>query len=272
MKTVSISGSPRANVGKKDANTLRGSSMVPCVLYGGKEQIHFAVPESEFKNIIYTPDVCKVSINLSGNMYDAIVQETQFHVLNDRLLHVDFLQILDGKAITMNIPVKASGVSPGVRNGGRLVKKLKTLKVKAMADKMPDAIVIPIDTMEIGHSVRVGDIKRDGLTFLNASNVTVVSVETTRAAVEEPKAAAATPAAGAAAAEEKTEFDVKLMSSGDKKIQVIKVVRELTGLGLKEAKDLVDGAPKPVKEGVSKADADEMKKKLEAVGAKVEIK
>ena len=88
-------------------------------------------------------------------------------------------------------------------------------------------------------------------------------------------AVAAAPAAGgagAAAAEEKTEFDVILTAAGDNKVNVIKAVRELTALGLKEAKDLVDGAPKPVKEGVSKADAEAALKKLEEAGAKAEIK
>lgn len=88
-----------------------------------------------------------------------------------------------------------------------------------------------------------------------------------------PVAVAAAPAAGAAAAaEEKTEFDVILTSAGDKKIAVIKVVREVTGLGLKEAKELVDGAPKAVKEKISKADADSLKAKLEEAGASVEVK
>jgi large subunit ribosomal protein L7/L12 len=87
-------------------------------------------------------------------------------------------------------------------------------------------------------------------------------------------AAAGAPAGGAApaAAVEKEDFNVVLTGSGDKKIQVIKVVRELTGLGLKEAKDLVDGAPKPVKEGVPKAEAESMKKKLEEAGGTVELK
>ena len=86
--------------------------------------------------------------------------------------------------------------------------------------------------------------------------------------------AVAAPAAGgaAAAAEEKTEFTVILAAAGENKVNAIKAVREVTGLGLKEAKDLVDGAPKPVKEGISKADADALKKKLEEAGAKVEIK
>ena len=200
MKTVSISGSLRANVGKKDAKALRVSKTIPCVLYGGNSQIHFSVAEPEFKNILYTPHACTVAINLDGTNYNAIVQEAQFHKVSDHLLHVDFLEIVNGKQVTMNIPVKTTGTSPGVRNGGKLVKKLKTLKIKAFADKMPDTIDIAIDKMEIGNSVRVAELKVEGLTFLNAPNVTVISVDTTRAAVAEAAASApAAPAAKAAA-------------------------------------------------------------------------
>ena len=85
-------------------------------------------------------------------------------------------------------------------------------------------------------------------------------------------AGAAAPAAGAAAAEEQTEFNVILAAAGDSKLGVIKVVREITGLGLKEAKDLVEGAPKPLKEGVSKEEAEDIQKKLDAEGAKVTLK
>jgi large subunit ribosomal protein L25 len=201
MKSVSISGSPRANVGKTDAKALRVSKHVPCVLYGGKEQIHFSVLDADFKNLIYTPDVHTVNLDIAGKKYHAIVQETQFHKLTDHLIHVDFLEIQPNKQVVMSIPVKTTGTSPGVRNGGRLVKKLKTVRVKGLVEKMPDALTIPIDKMEIGNSVRIGDLKIDGLTFLNAPNITVVAVEVTRVAIEEaPKAAttaAATPAAAA---------------------------------------------------------------------------
>lgn len=199
MKSVSISGSPRANVGKKDATALRNAKQVPCVLYGGKEQIHFAVLAADFKNLIYTPDVCTVDLEIAGKKYNAIMQEAQFHKLFDQILHVDFLEITPGKPVTMNIPVKTTGTSPGVRAGGKLVKKLKTLRAKGLVEKMPDTIDIAIDEMEIGHSVRVEDIIIDGLTFLNSQNIKVIGVETTRVvAAEEAKTAA--PAAGAKAA------------------------------------------------------------------------
>ena len=200
MKSVSISGSPRANVGKKDATALRNAKQVPCVLYGGKEQVHFAVLAADFKDLIYTPHVHTVEIDVAGKKFNAIMQEAQFHKVNDSLLHVDFLEIIAGKPVTMNIPVKTTGTSPGVRAGGKLVKKLKTLKVRGLVEKMPDTIDLAIDSLEIGQGVRVADIKLDGLTMLNAANVTVVGVQTTRAAAAEATAAAAATGAAKGAA------------------------------------------------------------------------
>jgi large subunit ribosomal protein L25 len=200
MKSVSISGSPRVNVGKTDATALRNAKQVPCVLYGGKEQVHFSVLEADFKNLIYTPSVNTVNLDIAGKKYNAILQEAQFHSVKDNLLHVDFLEIIAGKPVTMNIPVRTTGTSPGVRNGGKLNKKLKTLRVKGLVEKMPDTIDVAIDNLEIGQGVRVSDIKLDGLTFLNAQNITVVSVQITRAVAAEAAAPAAAKAAAPAAA------------------------------------------------------------------------
>jgi len=203
MKPVSISGSTRSNVGKKDAKALRTNEQVPCVLYGGKEQIHFSVPEPQFKNLVYTPDVHTVDLSINDKKYSAILQEAQFHKITDKLLHVDFLELTPGKPVIMNIPVRTTGVSPGVKNGGKLHKKLKTLRVKGLIENMPDEITVPIDTLEVGGSVRISDINTSGLTFLNAPNVTVVTVQITRAVMEEAKPgapAAGTPAAAGATA------------------------------------------------------------------------
>jgi large subunit ribosomal protein L25 len=199
MKSVSISGSPRANVGKKDAKALRGSKLVPCVLYGGKEQVHFSVNETEFKQLIYTPDVHTVDLSIADKKFNAILQEVQFHKITDSLLHVDFLELVPNKPVVMNIPVRTKGVSPGVRNGGKLVQKLKTIKAKGLIENMPDEIPVNIDKLEIGDGVRVSDIHVDGLTFLNAPNVTIVGVQITRAVAAEASAAAAAPAAKGAA-------------------------------------------------------------------------
>ncbi|WP_395446944.1 50S ribosomal protein L7/L12 [Aminobacter sp. UC22_36] len=110
------------------------------------------------------------------------------------------------------------------------------------------------------------------LTVLEAAELSKLLEEKWGVSAAAPVAVAAAAGAAAAPVEEKTEFDVILAAAGDKKIEVIKEVRAITGLGLKEAKDLVEGAPKPVKEGVSKADAEKLKAQLEAAGAKIELK
>src|SRR3989304_8893545 len=124
MKTVSISGSPRANVGKKDAHALRREGKVPCVIYGGKEQVTFFATEKAFTKLLFTPDVHIINIDLSGKSYKAVIQETQFHPINDRVTHVDFLEIVPGKAVTLKLPVKPSGPAPGVKQAGQLQLKL----------------------------------------------------------------------------------------------------------------------------------------------------
>ncbi|HET6993197.1 MAG TPA: 50S ribosomal protein L25/general stress protein Ctc [Bacteroidia bacterium] len=205
MKSVAISGSLRSNVGKKDAKGLRTSGMVPCVLYGGTEQVKFAVEERAFKPLVYTPDVHIVELDLGGKKHNAIMKELQLHPVTDKILHVDFLEVVPGKAVTMELPVRFEGTAPGVRNGGKLLRKMRKIAVRGPVEKMPDALTIDVSKMEIGDTVRVGDVKIDGLTLLDKPNITIVAVRVTRNVVEEEVAkpvttAAATPAAGAPAA------------------------------------------------------------------------
>lgn len=190
MKIVSLSGSPRANVGRKDANDLRRSGKVPCVLYGGKEQITFSAEEADFKNIIYTPEVCFVEIEVNGNKHKAVLQEAQFHKVSDKLIHADFLELHDNKPVVMEIPVKLSGTSEGVRAGGKLTLKERKLKLKALPAKMPDNVSIDITPMQIGSHIKVENLKIDGVEFLNPKNLTVVAVESTRKAAAAEEAAA----------------------------------------------------------------------------------
>src|ERR1017187_6828518 len=145
MKTVPLSGSPRANVGKVDATQLRNNGKVPCVLYGGKEQVHFSADERDFKHIIFTPEVCFIEIDLNGKKTKAILQEAQYHKVNDKLIHADFLEIVEGKLVTMHVPVKLHGQSEGVKAGGKLNFKQRMVKVRGLADKLPDQIDINID-------------------------------------------------------------------------------------------------------------------------------
>jgi large subunit ribosomal protein L25 len=181
MKVIFMSGSPRENVGKKDSKALRLKGLVPCVLYGGKEQIHFAAKESDFKPLIYTPEVNTVQLDLAGAKYNAIVQDVQFHNLNDKIQHVDFFQVDEAKPVIIGIPVKVQGTAPGVREGGSLVTKMRKLKVRAFLKDLPDNILVDISGLAIGQSVRIGELKTDKVTFLEAPNIDVVAVTATRA-------------------------------------------------------------------------------------------
>ncbi len=197
MKTVSLSGSPRASVGSVDAKLLRNNDMVPCVIYGGNEQVYFSAHKLAFKPVIFTPEVSIVSVEVNGKTYRTILQEAQYHKINDDLIHADFLEVSDDKAITVELPVRTTGVSPGVRAGGKLVLKMRKLKVRGLISKLPDYIDISIEKLEIGKSVTVSDIVLDGVTMLNAKNVTVVSVNMTRQAAQAEQAAAKAPAKAA---------------------------------------------------------------------------
>ncbi|WP_118194055.1 50S ribosomal protein L25/general stress protein Ctc [Albibacterium indicum] len=193
MKSIAISGSLRGNVGKRDAKELRYEGKVPAVLYGGKEQYHFAVSAADLKSLVYTPDVHFVDLDLDGKKFQAIVQEIQFHPLNDQIRHIDFLELNDKKEVTMLIPVKLTGTSPGVRAGGKLIQKLRTLRVKSLPANMPQVIEVSLNSLEVGKSVRVREVKLDDAKVLNNSDDTIVSVVMSRAlrqAEQEAKAAA----------------------------------------------------------------------------------
>jgi len=201
MKTVSLSGTPRAYVGKKDAKKQRVENKIPCVLYGGKEQIHFAVDDKLFRKIVFTPEVYLVKLDITGIQHDTIIQDVQYHPVTDRILHVDFLELPADKPVTIAIPVKMEGTAPGVLKGGRFIFKMRKLKIKAMAKDLPDYIMISIDNLEIGDSVKVSDIKRDDVTFLDPANSVILGVRTARAVVEEVPAGGVVAEEGAVPAE-----------------------------------------------------------------------
>jgi large subunit ribosomal protein L25 len=201
MKTVSISGSPRVSVGKKDAKALRANGNVPCTLYGGTDQINFFAPYNDFRHVVYTPDVNKVVVKVDGKEYETLLQEIQFHPVNDKIMHIDFLQLFPDKPVIIDIPVVITGSSAGVKAGGKMAVITRKLKIKALPAHLPDFISVDISSLEIGQSKRVGDLTLENVHFLDTPNRVIVAVQMTRAVVEEPKAAAAaTPAAGAAGA------------------------------------------------------------------------
>jgi len=201
MKTVSFSGSPRANVGKTDAAALRNQGRVPCVIYGAGEQIHFSADARDFKEIIYTPETNLVEVDIEGKKYRTVLQEAQFHRIKDNLIHADFLQVSDNKPVTVQLPVKTSGQAEGVKAGGKMTIKMRKLKVRGLISKLPEFIDLNVEKLAIGKAISAGDINIDGITILHPKNISVVSVDTTRAAVaEEATPAAAGTAAPAAAA------------------------------------------------------------------------
>jgi large subunit ribosomal protein L25 len=198
MKSVSMSGSHRANVGKKDAKQLRNAGQVPCVLYGGEKQVTFSVDERAFTPLVFTPEVHTVELDLDGQKFQAILQELQTHPVTDKIIHADFVQLIPGKAVTMNLPIKTVGNSAGVKAGGKLIKKLRKVSVRGPIEKMPENITVDIENLGIGQAILVRDLSQEGLTFLTPGNSTIVTVQVTRNVVEEPAAAAKAAAAPAA--------------------------------------------------------------------------
>jgi large subunit ribosomal protein L25 len=181
MKSIAISGSPRENVGKRDAKELRYQGLVPAVLYGGKNQIHFSVSAADLKGLVYTPDVQFVALEIAGVNAQAIIQEVHFHPLTDQPLHVDFLELHENKPVIMEIPVKLSGTSPGVKIGGKLIQKLRKLRVKALPKHMPQYVEVSIEKLDVGKSVGVGELKFENFNITNNADDTIVSVTMSRA-------------------------------------------------------------------------------------------
>jgi large subunit ribosomal protein L25 len=180
MKTIEINGAKRTNISKQEVKNLRGSEMVPCVLYGGEEQVHFSTDLSSFKGLVYTPDVHMVKLSVEGKEYQCVIQDVQYHPVTDVIIHADFLQVFDNKPVTMSIPVKLTGASEGVKMGGKLVTKYRRLKVKALPASLPDFISVDISPMKIGDAIRVRDLNLSEVTLLESPANVIVSVNMTR--------------------------------------------------------------------------------------------
>lgn len=185
MKSITIKGSKRESVGKVATKALRNAGSVPCVLYGGGEPLHFAAPELDFSKLVYTPNAHTVVITLDdGSKVNAILQDIQFHPLNDKILHVDFYRMFDDKEVAMNIPVKVEGAAPGVLiSGGVLSLNKRKLRVKALPKNLPDAIVINISELELGNKLYTAELQKESYKILHPDNTVVCQVRTSRAAI-----------------------------------------------------------------------------------------
>jgi large subunit ribosomal protein L25 len=210
MKSITIKGSERESVGKKATKALRNAGKVPCVVYGGEKPLHFSADELAFKNLVYTPNAHTVVIILEDKKkLRAIMQDIQFHPVTDKIQHIDFYQLFDDKEVTLNIPVRLEGNSPGVRNGGRLLFRNRKLTIKALPDNLPDFFNIDISKLKIGDNILVESLESENFSILQPSTTVVVQVKTARAAIvideEDEEGAVEGEEAVAEGAEETTE-------------------------------------------------------------------
>ncbi|HQZ25731.1 MAG TPA: 50S ribosomal protein L25/general stress protein Ctc [Flavobacterium sp.] len=190
MKSITIKGSERESVGKVATKALRNAGAVPCVLYGGSQPVHFSADERAFKTLVYTPNAHTVVIELGDKSFHAILQDIQVHPVSDRILHIDFFQLFDDKEITMEVPVKVVGVSPGVLLGGVLRLNTRRLKVKALPKNLPDFIDADISPLEMGNKLYVTKLVSDKYKLLHPDNTVVAQVRISRAAMKAAQEAA----------------------------------------------------------------------------------
>ena len=183
MKTIEIIGFKRANLDNQSLNEIRESGNVPCVVYGPgiPEQIHFYSPIILFRDLIYTPEVHLVELNIEGTIVKAVLKDAQFHPVSDALLHVDFMAYTEDRDIKFEIPVKVVGSSPGLAKGGKLEMKTRSLKVKGLATNFPDFIEVDISNLDLGKSFKVSELKPEGFEILTSPNVSVVTIGIPRA-------------------------------------------------------------------------------------------
>jgi len=188
MKSIEIKGTLRKEVGKKSSRDLRKEGRVPCVLYGGENVIHFSVEGKAMKNLVYTPNSYIVNIGIDKKKYEGIMKSIQFHAVTDEIEHIDFLQIAADKKIIISVPVKLNGSSEGVKQGGKLALKLRSLKAKGYAKDFPDTLDIDVTELSLGKSIKVGELTFDKLELLDPKNAVVTTVKLTRSAVSAAKA------------------------------------------------------------------------------------
>ena len=180
MKTLELKRSLRQSLGKKESRDLRKQGQVPCVIYGGEKNIHFSAHENQFKKLVYTPDVFLVKLDIDGQAYDAVMQDIQFHPVSDNIIHIDFVQVFGDRKVTVNLPVRLTGSSVGIRSGGKLRQRRRYLKVNGLIKDMPDRLEVDLTDLDIGDSLKVGDLAYESLEVLDPPRAMVVGVVSSR--------------------------------------------------------------------------------------------
>ncbi len=183
MKSLTVKGRQREGLGKKDAKRLRGQELIPAVLYGNDKVIHLAVPFSELRPLVYTPNVYLIDLEVGNETYKAMIKDIQWHPVKEEALHVDFLKVDEDKPLKIDVPISLVGMAKGTRAGGRLRTNIRKLRVKALAVNIPDAIEIDITKLAIGDSIKIEDLKFENLKFLDNKSSMIVSVISTRQAM-----------------------------------------------------------------------------------------
>jgi len=203
MQVVKVTGNQRQGTGTAGAREARNQGLIPAVVYGGGEVAHIGVKLQEVKSLIYTPDFKIAEVQIDGATHKCIVKDVQMHPVTDNVMHVDFLRLVDGHPIKVNIPVKFKGVSPGVKEGGKLVPMMRRVKVKTLPENLVDELFVDISELELGGSVRVRDIEiNDKLEIMTTGATPVANVEVPRALKsEEAEAEEAAAEAGGEGAE-----------------------------------------------------------------------
>jgi large subunit ribosomal protein L25 len=200
MKTITIEGQLRTEIGKKATRQLRSQGLVPGVIYGGAQEVSFAAPVLAFKSIVYTPDFQLANITVDGKSYQCILKDIQFDRVTDELAHVDFLELVENKSVIATIPIKFTGTSTGVKDGGKLITKMKALKVKTLPKYLKENIEVDITNLELNGNIRVEDVKEANYEILNSPRIPIASVVMTRQLKQEEAAAPAAAAPAAAKA------------------------------------------------------------------------
>ncbi len=180
MKTITIEGHLRTENGKKAARQLRSQEMVPGVIYGGSEEVNFYAPAKAFKPLVYTPDFQIAEVKVDGKTYRTILKDLQFDKVKDNLTHVDLLELVEDKKVVATIPLKFVGSSKGVKDGGKLITKIKSIKIKTLPKYLKAAIEVDLTPLELNGNIRVEDIKAENMEVMNSPRIPVASVVMTR--------------------------------------------------------------------------------------------
>ncbi|MBS1949051.1 MAG: 50S ribosomal protein L25 [Bacteroidetes bacterium] len=198
MKTITIEGQLRTEIGKKATRQIRSEGKVPGVIYGGAQEVSFSAPVAAFKGIVYTPDFQLAEIKLDGKAYKCILKDLQFDKVTDELIHVDFMELVENKQVIATIPIKFTGAAAGVKEGGKLITKMKALKVKTLPKYLQENIKVDVSNLQLNGNIRVEDVKAENCDILNSPRIPIASVVLTRELKQE-EATSAAPAAGSAA-------------------------------------------------------------------------